>query len=925
VNDVKTKQAKVAAHADEVISLDGLEGKTRPQQLAIFKRFLKIENHRIKLAHRAGLDGFQVAGNRSDLLDIVLGKVFDEAFQQFAGEVDAEDGEQFPIALVAVGGYGRGLLNPGSDIDLLFLSKTATTSLSKATNEAVERVLYLLWDIGFEVGHSVRSIRESLSQAKKDFQVFTAMIESRFIAGNRKLFHQLEDAFYRRCVVPLGEDYLQDRLEDRRSQHAKAQTIYLQEPNVKEGQGGLRDYHNSVWLTYVKLRSIDLGTLVKQGLLSDNALQEMEKAYHFLLTVRNHLHYAEKHATDVLTLRLQGVVATAMGYPQPTILRRCESFMRDYYQHTTNLFMRSNEVLDRFKLESRSNAWGMHRLGALTLAWRGREEFDGFYAENNRAYASSPDIFDEDPGRLMRLFRHTQIRGLRMSPELIDLVQASFAMVNKTYRYNRANRETFEAILSSKGSVAWSLRQMHRVGFLGRFMPEFGALTCLVQHEFFHRYTADEHTLKTIEVLDGLVGEDDRSVAIYQDIFHHLEDPFTLYLSLIMHDTGRAANARHHEDASALLAAKVCNRFRVHPSRRSMILFLVDHHLTFYRTATTRNIEDSEVVAEFGRICGSKERLDLLLLFTYVDSRGTSEEGWTGWKESLILQLHRTTRDYLRDSESFARGLSEAKSELREKVEAKMAENYGAEIEAHFFGMPPRYFNFRSSKTVVSHIRLFRKFFESLSREIEDCLDVLQPVFEWQPEPDKGWTELRVASWNQSFLLARVSGALAANGINIIAADLFRRKDDVVLDLFRVCRADYTPVENTSTMAAVEKTFSESIKVKKFSFQPLIKKAVASARAAVHEELHIPTRVVVRNDPNGRHTLIEIQAADRIGLLHDIFSAIAGFRCEVCHARINTERGAAVDTIYIWDASGKPLDDRKQMKDLEETIQTLVT
>ena len=511
-----------------------------------------------------------------------------------------------------------------------------------------------------------------------------------------------------------------------------------------------------------------------------------------------------------------------------------------------------------------------------------------------------------------------------MSPELLDLVQASFSIINKAFRYNAHNRETFEAILSHKGSVGWSLRQMHRVGFLGRYLPEFGALTCLVQHEFFHRYTADEHTLNTIDELDGLVGGEGPGVAICRDIFHHLEDSFTLYLALIMHDTGRAANMRHHEDASALLAAKVCNRFRVSPQRRSMILFLVDHHLTLYRTATTKNIDDTQVVIEFGNICASKDRLDLLLLFTYVDSKGTSDEGWTGWKESLILQLYRTTRDYLNDGEKFIAETGTRLKELKEHVYAKLGDGYAQEIEAHFSGMPPRYFNFRSSKIVISHIKHFRKFFQKLSHEVETPIDMLLPVLEWEPKPDKGWTTLRLVSWNQSFLLARVSGALAANGINIIAADLFRRKDDVVLDLFRVCRSDYSLVDNTATMDAVEKVLARSIKKKRFSFQPLIKKAVESTRVVVHQEMVIPSRVTVRNDPNGRHTLVEIQATDRIGLLHDVFSSIAGFHCEVCHARINTELGAAVDTIYIWDETGKPMSDPKRMRQLEETIETLV-
>lgn len=910
---------KVIAHAEESLDLEELEGMERPERLDAYKQFLKLENHRLRLEHGAGASGYDVAKKRSDLLDIVLERLFDDAFKAII-----DSGEQAPIALVAVGGYGRGLLNPGSDIDLLFLTGRPTRSLLPATNDAIEQILYMLWDVGFKVGHSVRSIPEVIEQAKKDFQNFTAMIESRCLAGNQRLFEENEETFYKKCVVPLGDAYLKDRFQDRERRHNAAQTVYLQEPHMKEGQGGLREYHNVVWLTYVKLHDTDLQVLVRNGMLSETAHNEIEKAYDFLLTVRNHVHYAEKHPTDILTLRLQGVVATEMKYPERTILRRCESFMRDYYQHTSNLLMRCNEIYDRFKLQSRSNPRGMQRLGALARSLRGRKEFDGLHVENNRLYAVDTDIFDEDPSRLMLLFQHAQVLDIRMSPQLIDLVQANYATINNAFRYNKANRETFEAILTRKGSVAASLRQMHRVGFLGRYLPEFGALTCLVQHEFFHRYTADEHTLKTIDQLDELVGKDDPALDVYQKIFHHLEDPFVIYLALIMHDTGRAANMRHHEDASAILASKVCNRLKVSLPRRRMILFLVDHHLTLFRTATTKNIDDPEIIAGFGDIIGSKTNLDTLLLLTYADSKGTSDESWTGWKESLILQLYRNTRDYLKDRDGFQSAQIRAREELREAVEKKLGESYMEEVKAHFDGMPPRYFNFRSSTVVAAHIKLFRKFFKRLTGESDED-ETLVPTLEWEPKQKSGWTSLRVATWNQSFLLARLSGALAANGISIVGADLFRRKDDLVLDLFRVCRPDYTPVENTTTFKAVEKTLAESVKVKTFAFQPLIKKALEAARSEGWDELSVPTRVVVRNDPNGRHTLVEIQAADRIGLLHDVFSAIAGLGNEVCHARINTEKGAAVDTMYIWDETGKPLSDPNRMTQLQETIHTLIT
>jgi len=913
---------KVIAHAEERLQRERPKKRDRKELLELYKRFLKIERHRLKLRHGAGVDGREIAARRSGLLDIVLSNLFEESLKDLAGP-DSEDSDSARLALVAVGGYGRGLLNPGSDIDLLFLTKASTKTLRPETSELIEQILYMLWDVGFKVGHSVRSIKESMEESKRDFQNFSAMIEARLIVGNSELFEAFLKAFQTKCITTMKDAYLDDRLADRDARHEKHQTVYLQEPQVKEGLGSLREYHNISWITFVHFGTTDIAELVEKGLLSESGFKEMEKAYDFLLTVRNHLHYAEKHPTDILTLRLQGVVATEMEYPERTILRRCESFMRDYYQHTSNMLMRCNEVFDRLELRDKARGRGLGRIGAFARSLRSNDEFDEFFIQDERLYPKNPHLFDEDPSRMMRLFQHTQLRGLQMSAELVDLVQANYHLINRSFRYSRSNRETFDAILSRKGSVAWSLRQMHRIGFLGKYLPEFGSLTCLVQHEFFHRYTADEHTLKTIEALDDLVVNDNPRLQIYKDIFHHLEDPFVIYMTLIMHDTGRAANMRHHEDASTLLASKVCNRLKISMPRRKIILFLVDHHLTLYRTATTKNTDDPEIIAEFGDIIGSKSYLDTLLLLTYVDSVGTNEEGWTGWKESLIVQLYHNTRSYLKDRENFQSNTLKAKEELRERVEKKLGESYSTEIQAHFDGMPPRYFNFRSSDVVAAHVKLFRKFFKSLHNDQGKAFP-LMPVLSWEPKPESGWTVLRITTWNQSFLLARLSGSLAANGINILSADFFRRSDDLVLDLFRLCNTDYSLVESKAKFSAVEETLRSSLTEPKFSFQPLIKKALDAERTDGSELIEVPTRVVVRNDPNGRHTLVEIQARDRIGLLHDVSSAIAGLGNEVCHARINTEKGAAVDTIYIWDETGNPLSDEKRMKELEETLDTLV-
>ena len=319
----------------------------------------------------------------------------------------------------------------------------------------------------------------------------------------------------------------------------------------------------------------------------------MERAYDFVLRVRTELHYIEGRESDVLTLRLQGVVATSLGYRQKTILDRIEAFMRDYYTHTSTLLHRGNELMDRYHLQAVAEEKPSIVARLLRRTEKPVEKFDGFIAKDERIHPENDRIFKEDHARLMRLFVHTQQRHLRLSPELFQLVCKSWPLISPTFRYSKAARESFEAILSQKGEVGRVLRQMHRVGFLGRYLPEFGALTNLVQHEFFHRYPADEHTLRTIDCLDELAGAPKPGMEFFQRLFHEVQDPYILYLALILHDSGRAANAETHTDASAQLADRVCRRLQIKGARRRLLMFLIDHHLTLYRDSTTKNLDDT--------------------------------------------------------------------------------------------------------------------------------------------------------------------------------------------------------------------------------------------------------------------------------------------------------------------------------------------
>ncbi|WP_156346459.1 hypothetical protein [Verrucomicrobium spinosum] len=379
--------------------------------------------------------------------------------------------------------------------------------------------------------------------------------------------------------------------------------------------------------------------------------------------------------------------------------------MRDYYMHSSNMLHRCSELMDRYHLQAVENGKPSLVARLLRKTVPKVEKFDGFVAKNDRLYAEHPKIFVEDPPRLMRLFVHTQQRHLRLSPELFHLVQQSWALINITFRYNKAVRESFEAILSQRGDVSRVLRQMHRVGFLGRYMPEFGALTCLVQHEFFHRYTADEHTLRTIDKMDELAdATPQKGMELYKRLFREMQEPYIMYMALLLHDSGRALNTNTHTDASAELANRVCRRLQIKGSRRQLLMFLVDHHLTLYRTATTKNLDDPKVVSEFAGIMRNKQNLDALLVMTLADSRGTSDKSWNSWKESLILHLYHNTVRYLNDPSDFISSITAPLEELQGEVRKKLDSYYEREIAAHFQHMPRSYFNFRSPDIIAFHI-----------------------------------------------------------------------------------------------------------------------------------------------------------------------------------------------------------------------------
>ena len=909
---------QVLAHAASRLAATGARRPT--EVLPLYKKFLKVEEHRLRLKHQAGGGGREICARRAELVDVLLQYVFGAAETSARGNGAAK----VPLALVALGGYGRGELNPFSDIDVMLLHDQEKKGISPHLEEMVQQVLYLLWDSGFKVGHSTRSIKEAVAQANQDMRTKTAMLESRFLAGDADLAREFRRQFRSKCVNGCEREYVELRIQDQVARHKKfGDSVYLQEPNLKSGCGGLRDYQNLLWMTYFKEGSLSTNQLVGKDWLSESDQRRIENAYDFLLRLRTALHYATGRATDILHISLQEQIAKRLDYSSgnPEDFRGSEELMRDYYEHTRNIFRVTERITEQFvsgyvtsKTRSLFSFLPLMRTHKTAVG-------DFFFVRNKQLHPARRDLFRRDPEQMMRAFEIAQERGLDLSPELEDLLSRSLGQVTRTYQYALGPRAIFKDILSKKGRVGRILRMMHRVDFLGRYIPEFGQLTCLVQHEFLHRYTADEHTLVCIDKLDALTQTNDPKLVPYRKIFEKLEDPFVLYLALLLHDSGKAVGARPHSEASALFAQRVAARLQLSSEQRKSLILLVDHHLTLSQTAQQRNLDDPATVTDFAHIVKHQKNLNALMLLTLADGQGTSAEEWSDWKESLVWALFHETSRCLADQRSYYERTKVQRASLQASVTAKLPSDFAGEIEAHFEFMPDNYFRASDVPEIIEHLKLFRSFLENVSSEGNFPL---APAIQWKAVPEQGHTVVIFCTWERERLLAKVAGSFSVVPLNILSADIFPRGDNVVLCVFRVCDTKARPVTHQRDFTLVEQTLRRALEDESFDFLPLIEKAKRQSHRLT-TGIEFPTRIAIDNKTHPVYALIEIQAPDRIGLLYDVLTCLDRENLLVPLSRINTQAGAAIDTLYVVDRSTRAkITDSHRIRTIQQRLQNAI-
>jgi len=922
VAEMRTMLAKIEAHAAQRLPLP--PGRTLEQEKGRYRQFLKIEAHRVKMLHRAGAGGLEVCRARAAILDELLRHLMDAIHREAGLEFE----RQAPsLTLVATGGYGRGELSPCSDIDILLLhTGEGSSGKGRAYIEAIiDRLIPMMWDVQLKPGHAVRSVTDCVEVANSDMQVKTSLIEARPIWGNHELFRILQETLLKKCVEGFEAEYIAARVADQAARRAKyGNSATMQEPNIKNGCGGLRDYQNLLWMAFFKYRVRTLEALVERGLISAGEARLLAKAHDFLLRARNELHYTVNRPVDVLARSVQPAVARGLGYTDRSPSRRIERFLSDYYHHSRHVYLITRTIEQRLALLPPSG--GLPSLRALIrqrLDERNTRTLDGFKLVKGEIHASSRRVFRDQPARMMRVFLHAQQRGLKLHPDLMQLLRQELPLVDRAFLRDAGVRATFLEILNQRGAVAPVLHLMHETGFLGKFLPEFGRLTALVQHEFFHIYTTDEHTLVCVDKLDRVLESTEPPYCHYTEMFRGLERPFILYLALLLHDAGKAQPGGDHSQASARLARRVAQRLHLDPAAAETLTLLIENHLVMAQVSQRRDLDDPEVIHDFARLVRTPENLALLTLLTFADAMGTSDQLWNGFKDTLLLTLYQRTRQALDGGSEFQEADEALRDGLKEQVQ-RLARHQvePEEIEAHFAHLPARYFRVSTARDIASDLALAGEF---MRRHLDEKNTSFVVAVEWQHEGDRGYTRVKIATWDRAGLFWRLAGSFAAAGINILGAQVFSRSDGIALDTFYVVDGASGTLVKRESREEFERLLPRVLSQQPVHLPTLIARRKPARPAYTgHEGERLPTRIAFDNRSSAQRTVIEIETEDRLGLLHAIAGVFAELGLDISVAKIVTEKGAAIDSFYVRDVNGQVVADAARQEEIARRLRQAI-
>ncbi len=786
------------------------------------------------------------------------------------------------LALMAVGGYGRGEMAPHSDVDLLFLTDQ---SASPQMRQRIEATLYILWDLKLKVGHATRTIRDCLTLAGSDFTIRTALLEQRFLGGDAALAQDLDARLRREVFKGTGPAFIAAKLAERDARHIKQGERYVVEPNVKEGKGGLRDLQSLFWIAKYLHGVQDAAELVPLGVFSQDEFRTFIRAEDFLWTVRCHLHVIAGRAAEQLSFDMQVQVADRMGYTDRGGRRGVEHFMQDYFRQATAVGDLTRIFLTKLEASHAKPEPLLERMFRRVPRVR-----PDYRVVHGRLMVADPRAFLADPLNLLRLFEEALRTGLLIHPDAMRMVQANLALITDEVRTDAEAQRIFFDTLLKHGNPERALRRMNELGVLAAFIPEFAPIVAMMQFNMYHSYTVDEHIIQCIRVLSQIEnGELTEELPVASRILSDGVNRKVLYCALLLHDIGKGRD-EDHSVLGAQIARRVAPRLGLSKLDSETVEWLVRYHLLMSDIAQKRDLSDPRTLRDFAKAVKTRKRLDLLTVLTVCDIRGVGPTTWNNWKAMLLRQLHRETAAALEhglEAVNREHRSTEAKRLLRDALPGWDAAEIKVETARHY----PPYWQGLDTATQAVFARLLR----GLGND-EIRIDL-------HPDIDRDATRACFALEDHPGIFSRLAGSLAIVGANVVDARTYTSKDGYATAVFWVQDGDGHPYEAARLprlTQTIQKILRGEVKATE-AIQPRdkIKKRERAFR--------VPTSITFDNDGSEIYTIIEVDTRDRPGLLFDLTRTLAANNVYIASAVIATYGEQVVDSFYVKDMFGLKL------------------
>lgn len=812
--------------------------------------------------------GLQLSYTLTEFYNTVIRSVF----KRFTSDTS---GKPLPFCIMALGGFGRNELNIFSDIDITFVYTGSDFDTVTMIKDKVHTIVKYLWDVGLEIGHSVRSSEECLHLSQQDIDIKTSFIESRLLCGDQACFDNFQKSIWSDLLSDRHEPYIQSRLNSISLRHEQfGNSVSVLEPHVKEGEGGLRDIHTCYWTARVWMMkhhpdfSISGNTsqsletikcLIDKQFLPDRYYLPFVESYEYLLKTRNILHLISGRRNDILSYPLQAKTAKVFPYDDKDGLPGVEQFMKDYYRHARVISNLTSLISDKLRSSVSQNE----------LAQSSRTPIeDRFFIANSQLHYDGDihSTIKTSPHLLMKIFLYVQKYRVKLSEPLQYAVRENIDFVDESFRRSKEIAHDFRQLWHYEGQVASILKLMHDLGFLERYLPEFGYIVAHYNYNVYHAYTTDEHLIVALNRLESLFYEDaGQSDAVFkhlQEIYQELSlfEKYQLYWAVFLHDIGKSRGGDHSEigvDLAKQIFAKLDYK-----DNADAIYFLILNHLTMEQLAFRRNLKDEETIAEFARLVKNRRWLRMLYLLTYSDMAAARKNVWTEWKGILLQELFAKADHYL-----------------------KVLEEPGASPA------------FDWEEIDYGSIKL---------------TDALQVAF----SDRSNFSEVLVVTTDYPYRLSQICGAMSVCDISIFEANVYTRKDGVIIDQFRV-----TTFGSNAPPSPLQKQNMETVLRDVLTGRQDIEPQIEKLKTRWKRKKFLPSsETEIYFEDNRKFTIIDIFTADRIGLLYMITRALSDLKLNIYTAKIGTRLDGAADCFYVLDTDGNKITSIERQEEIRNEI-----